>query len=94
MNFFGLNFDYRQQLFEQIHEICFYGQGGYSWDIVYNWPIWLRRFTYNKIIKHYKALKEGDEQTLTAETDPSKLIPLPKIDDPRNKTIHYKSPKK
>ena len=60
--FFGLTFDTvpqaRAALFTQIHEICFYGQGGYDWSTVYDMPVWLRRFTFNKINEHYKNEKQ------------------------------------
>ena len=56
--FFGLTPkivpEIRKQLFTQIHEIVFYGKGGYDWHTVYNMPIWLRKFTFNKINEHYK----------------------------------------
>lgn len=49
------------QLFTQIHEICFYGEGGYDWETVYKMPIWLRKYTFNKIQEHYAAKNnEGD----------------------------------
>jgi len=41
----------------------FFGQGGYDWETIYNMPIWLRKFTYNKISEHYKA---QNEQTANA----------------------------
>ena len=51
--FFGLTLDtvpkFRAALFNQIHEICFHGQGGYQWEEVYSMPTWLRNFTFNKI---------------------------------------------
>jgi len=53
LTFFGLTPDYRGAIFKQIHEIVFYGKGGYSWDIVYNMPIWLRNFTFQQIKEHY-----------------------------------------
>ena len=53
LTFFGLTLDYRGAIFKQIHEIVFYGKGGYSWDIVYNMPIWLRNFTFQQIKEHY-----------------------------------------
>jgi hypothetical protein len=40
-------------LFSQIHEIIFHGQGGYDYETVYNMPIWLRKFTFNKIKEWY-----------------------------------------
>ena len=51
--FFGLTQTYRISLFAQIHEIVFHGNGGYDWHTVYNMPIWLRNFTFNKMREHY-----------------------------------------
>ena len=62
LTFFGLTStsakDYRVQFLTQIHEICFYGQGGYSWPVVYDMPLWLRKFTYAKIKDHYDKQSE------------------------------------
>lgn len=62
----------RANLFKQLHEIVFYGKGGYDWETVYHLPLWLRRFVYSEINKHYKAeadavekAKNGKSQTLT-----------------------------
>jgi len=52
--FFGLTLEYRGNVFTQIHEILFYGQGGYDYETIYNMPLWLRRFTYRKINEHYE----------------------------------------
>lgn len=35
-----------------IHEIVFYGRGGYSWGEVYNFPIWLRKVTHQFISEY------------------------------------------
>jgi hypothetical protein len=61
--FFGLTPQYRSNLFTQIHEITFHGQGGYDWHTVYNMPIWLRRFTFKLIEKHYKEQNEAIEKS-------------------------------
>jgi hypothetical protein len=53
LTFFGLTQTYRIALFAQIHEIVFHGNGGYDWHTVYNMPIWLRNFTFNKMKEHY-----------------------------------------
>ncbi len=34
--------------------MIFYGKGGYDFDTIYNMPIWLRKFTWSEIDKHYK----------------------------------------
>ena len=57
--FFGLTPQYRVSLFSQIHEIVFHGNGGYDYDTIYNMPIWLRNFTFNKMREHYQ--KEADQ---------------------------------
>jgi len=57
--FFGLTQEYRLQLFTQVHEIVFYGKGGYTWFDVYNLPISTRRFIYNKIVEAYEE-KNGN----------------------------------
>ena len=44
-------------LFSTIHEIVFHGNGGYSYDDIYNMPIWLRKFTFNKIKEWYENQK-------------------------------------
>jgi hypothetical protein len=62
LTFFGLTptsaKEYRVSFLTQIHEICFYGQGGYSFPVVYDMPLWLRKFTYAKIKDHYDKQSE------------------------------------
>jgi len=70
--FFGLTPDYRAYLFNQIHEIVFHGKGGYSFETVYNMPIWLRKFTFKSIQEFYK--KEQEEVSKV-----SKSPSLPKV---------------
>jgi hypothetical protein len=62
LTFFGLTPEYRQNLFSQIHEIVFHGQGGYDWDTIYNMPIWLRNFTFKKIEEWYKKQEEAQNK--------------------------------
>jgi hypothetical protein len=50
--FFGLTPEHRPNIFKQIHEIVFHGNGGYDWETVYHMPLWLRRTTFN-IMKEY-----------------------------------------
>ena len=59
LTFFGLTTDiipsYRKNLFSQIHEIVFYGNGGYDWGTVYGLSIPLRKFIYAQITEHYQS---------------------------------------
>jgi hypothetical protein len=64
LHFFGLTPEYRAELFKGIHEIVFHGKGGYSFDTVYNFPIWLRRFTFRTMLDWYtKENKEKQAQS-------------------------------
>lgn len=71
LNFFGLTLtsakEHRNSVFSQIHEIVFYGKGGYSWSDVYNMPVWLRKFTFAKIKDFYdkesKSIKKAQNNS-------------------------------
>lgn len=47
--FFGLTQEYKLQLHEEIFSLCYHGQGGFTWNDVYNLPIHLRRFYIMKV---------------------------------------------
>lgn len=63
LTFFGLTPNIASQvrinLFTQIHEIIFHGNGGYDWHTVYNMPIWLRKFTFHKLQEYYKQTDDN-----------------------------------
>ena len=66
--------EYRHNLFTQIHEIVFHGNGGYDWHTVYNMPIWLRNFTFKKIQDHFEAKNKAAQGTSTNDMDRAKEI--------------------
>jgi len=72
-SFFGLTLDYRVHLFKQIHEIVFYGRGGYDYETIYNMPVWLRNTTYNfianSIEKENKAQEESNQSSTSSKID-------------------------
>jgi len=74
--FFGLTHEYRLALFNTIHEIVFHGQGGYDWHTVYNMPIWLRMFTFNKMKEYYDnqntAQKDAEESWINKNSEAAK----------------------
>ena len=72
--FFGLTSKYRIKIFTQIHEIVFYGNGGYDWHTVYNMPIWLRNFTFNKIHEHYEKEKESHNEMAGQSSNSTTVI--------------------
>ena len=80
-------------MFAQIHDIVFHGNGGFSWDTIYNMPIWLRRFTFNKIKEHFDKQNEENEKQqnmLNNKQNLSKEIARPNIAP----TYTTKAPKK
>jgi len=80
LTFFGLTPEYRLYLFSQIHEIVFHGNGGYDWDTIYNMPIWLRKFTFNKIKEYYdKQNEEAEKQQNILKNNSSKELARPNI---------------
>lgn len=78
LTFFGLNNEYRKNLFDQIHQIVFHGQGGYEWNTVYNMPIWLRNHEFHKLIEWYnKPKQEEEKKKWDAAKQESKKIQVP-----------------
>ena len=74
--------DFRVYLFTQIHEILFHSQGGYDYDTVYNMPIWLRKFTFNKLKEYYTPKDNKNESSWTQgdvkeEASKNKQIKVP-----------------
>jgi hypothetical protein len=97
LTFFGLTQEYRIHLFSEIHEIVFHGNGGYNWNTIYNMPIWLRKFTFNKIKEYYDKQQEENEKhqnQLTNKSNSKSEIARPNIPPPKESTYSYKVPKK
>ena len=65
LTFFGLNLDNapeaRKDLFLQIHDICFWSQGGYDFNTVYHLPVWIRKFVLTQLKSHYDKNNNSDE---------------------------------
>ena len=93
LTFFGLTSTYRINIFSQIHEIVFNGKGGYDWNTIYNMPIWLRTFTFNKLKEFYdKEAKAAEKQNNQLSNKSGKEIARPDI--PQSSTYNAKVPKK
>jgi hypothetical protein len=72
LTFFGLTpelaRDYRINLFTQIHEMVFHGQGGYDWETIYNMPMWLRKFVFRKMKEYYEEKNNTGPNDLISQT--------------------------
>jgi hypothetical protein len=76
--FFGLTPSYRLSVFTQIHEIVFHGKGGFDYDTVYNMPIWLRNFSFQKMQDHFEKEKaEYDKVNKKSQTMKGSQIKKP-----------------
>lgn len=64
LTFFGLTPNDRPHIFSMIHDIVYHGNGGYDWETVYNMPIWLRTFTFNKIKDFLDKRAEEEDKAI------------------------------
>lgn len=86
----------RVAIFTQIHEICFHGKGGYDWNTVYNMPIWLRKFTFNKINEYYveknrqiEEANDGDSGKNLVDST-GKISPMNAINASKSRPTKYR----
>lgn len=78
-----------------IHEIVFHGKGGYDWDTIYNMPIWLRKFTFEKIKEFYdKEREENEKHNNMLKNKSGKEISRPNIAPKQPPSYIAKAPKK
>lgn len=94
LTFFGLTLksskEFRKNLFDQIHQIVFFGKGGYDWGTVYNMPNWLRKYTFKLIKDHYEEEDKKVEQVKKGNSQ-NILDSSGKINPPQfNKKTSYK----
>tara|TARA_R110002153_G_scaffold120002_1_gene265142 strand:+ start:831 stop:1115 length:285 start_codon:yes stop_codon:yes gene_type:complete len=84
---------YRLSVFNSIHEIVFHGKGGYDWNVVYNMPLWLRKFTFDKLKEFYseKSTPKNEETWLKGKAIEAAKNPPQKTKYPKYNT---KIPKK
>ena len=87
---------FRINLFTQIHEIVFHGNGGYDWNTIYNMPIWLRNFTFQKVNEHYQKEQEAYDKANkkgTTVIDRSGIVKDPSVmkksSNPQSKRVTY-----
>lgn len=62
--FFGLPQNYRKHLHAHIFDLIYHGNGGFTFQDVYNFPIWVRKFYINKIIEFKQNEKEAHDKEM------------------------------
>ena len=73
LTFFGLTSEYRKSLFKQIHEIVYYGGGGYDWHTIYEMPIWLRKFTYKSIVENKQQESDAHKGVTSSQSNNTQI---------------------
>jgi hypothetical protein len=58
-SFFGLLPEHRPLIHEQVFQLIYFGKGGFTFDEVYNMPIYLRKFYFKRLEKEY--ITEAEE---------------------------------
>lgn len=84
--FFGLTPEYRVQVFSLIHDIVFHGNGGFDYHTVYNMPIWMRRFTAQKISEFNDKQNEEMKKASKGKSSTSSVPKGPAIKRPSYST--------
>ena len=64
--FFGLTPEYRLTLHRQIFDLVYHGNGGFTWDSVYEMPVWLRIFYIQRINELNKSQRDESEKQMRA----------------------------
>jgi len=89
LTFFGLTSksasELRKSIFDQIHQIVFYGKGGYDWNTVYNMPLWLRKYTFKLIKDFYDEENQSIENTKKGKDQQTLVDSSGKISPPQFK---------
>ena len=62
--FFGLTPSYKFSVYNEIHDLVYYGKGGFLYSEVYNMPIHIRRYSISRINKHIETQNEAHEEAM------------------------------
>ncbi len=55
-------------VFEEIHEICFFSNGAYSFNEIYNIPIYIRKFLRNELKEWYEKNRQKESNVIDTNT--------------------------
>jgi len=81
--FFGLTPDYKFQVYQEVHDLVYYGQGGFIYSEVYNMPIHIRRFHIRKVNDLHEERNKAEESAMAKARQGTSSIPkMPNI--PKN----------
>jgi hypothetical protein len=73
--FFGLTPKYKFQVYREVHDLVYHGQGGFIHSEVYNMPIHIRRFHIRKINETHEERNKAHEDAMAKSQKSVKSIP-------------------
>ena len=72
MGFFGLQPKNKLDIHEQIFQLIYYGEGGFTHSDIYDMPVYLRSFYYKKLVevkkKEEKQVQESQRKNKAPRT--------------------------
>ena len=77
--FFGLTPDYKLQVYKEIHELVYYGNGGFIYSEVYQMPIHIRRYHIRMIDGLHKKQNEEIKRARQGKESASEMPKMPNI---------------
>lgn len=73
--FFGLTPEYKFQVYQEVHDLVYHGQGGFIYSEVYNMPIHIRRFHIRKVNDLHEERNKAQEDAMAKSQQSVKSIP-------------------
>jgi len=81
LTFFGLTPAYKIALLEEIHSLCYFGQGGFTHNDVYDMPVRYRHYHLKKIAEYIDKQNEVTEAKNQTMSNAKPLKDRPPIPD-------------
>jgi hypothetical protein len=63
----------------EVHDLTYHGQGGFSYDIVYNMPIQYRKYHIQKINEYLNKKAENEEKAIKNSSSSKPKLNKPNI---------------
>ncbi len=77
--FFGLTPKYKLQVYQEVHDLVYYGNGGFIYSEVYQMPIHIRRYHIRKIDVLHKKQNEELQKARESSNTTSSVPKMPNI---------------
>ena len=62
---------------EEVHDLVYHGQGGFTYTEVWNMPVTTRRYHIGKIVNYLKNKQEAEEKASGGNARPVNSIQVP-----------------